>query len=355
LHTRFVSCVKKAVAVSKSRALISLAGAFGLILLTFNGLTPAWSAGRGVVILRGAGALKLLVGNTLRPIGDPKLIPTYRYFMTQDLEYRCRGWDPAKLAPNDINLHIEAGGCEILRLSLRNGRLCESFQYERCEDHAFGVTFKSVAPLSVAQGQVLGRITLREGDRPQAAGRGNRDPRAYDLIKGNGTIFPDFDPAPKPELDRPETLPNSADEQGKSGPIALGDREVASKLIGNTAVLLGRDGKPESRSGEYYSPDGRIVVINIPAPPGGADVLHPSAQIAGNIFVNRWKVEDGKLCRTENDEPAKFICAASACLELPDPAGGRTAASYCAGNSAIGPHAYISKGNPFGIAFGKSK
>ena len=80
--------------------------------------------------VRGDEALKLLVGNTLRSVGDKNLIPEYRYFMSERFEYRCRSWDPANIKPSEIPVYREAVGCTILYVSVKDGRLCESFQYE---------------------------------------------------------------------------------------------------------------------------------------------------------------------------------------------------------------------------------
>ncbi|MDE5440589.1 hypothetical protein GWG65_03805 [Bradyrhizobium sp. CSA207] len=332
-----------------------------LSAITFapEGLSAAASDANKPATLRGPEAFKVLVGNTLRSVGDSKLIPTFRYFMSDQVEYRCRGWDPSGLARRDIRLHSEAGGCELLFVALKEGRLCESYQYEQCQDHELKLTFaRRSDPTKVAEGEVLGRVTLPGTDRAAS------DPIDHDLIKGkfelvkgNGTIFPNFDPVPKPELLRPDTLPLSLHTQdfGKTlRSVGLSDAEATSKIIGNTMVRLGPDGKPDGRAGEYYGPDGRITVISIPKSPEGADLLHLSAEAAGTVFINRWKIENGGLCRTENDEPTKFICAVSLSLEAPEQSGDQAAPRYFAGNSGIGPRAYIAKGNPFGFDFGNS-
>ncbi|MFK4658736.1 hypothetical protein ABIF97_008670 [Bradyrhizobium japonicum] len=349
---------RRAAAQSWQRALIALL--LGAMVFATDGFGAAALDANNAVTLRGADAFKVLVGNTLRSVGDSKLIPTFRYFMTERLEYRCHGWDPSAVTRKDIKLYGEAGGCELVVVSLKEGRLCESHQYEQCQDHELKLTFaRRSDPTKAADGEAVGLVTLPGTDGTVTAlidhdlikGR-------YELIKGNGTIFPSFDPVPKPELLQPDTLPSSLltqDSARTPRSAGLSDAEATSRIVGNTMVLLGRDGKPDGRAGEYYSPDGRIVVISIPAPTEGADLAHPSAEGAGSIFINRWKVENGRLCRTENDEPTKFICAVSACVEVPEPPSDHAAPRYCAGNSGIGSHAYIAKGNPFRFDFGKSK
>lgn len=310
------------------------------------------------VTFRGAEALKLLVGNTLRSVGDSKLIPTFRYFMTETFEYRCSGWDPSGRAARDIRLHSEAGGCELLFVALRRGRLCESYQYEQCQDHELELTFaRRSDPAKVAEGEVLGLVTLPETGRTATS---PIDPDLikgkFELLKGNGTIFPNFDPVSKPDLLRPDSRPSSllTQDSGRTQrSIGLSDAEATTKIIGNTMVRLGPDGNPDRRHGEYYAPDGRVIVISIPKSPEGTDLLHSSAEAAGTIFINRWKIKNGALCRTENDEPTKFVCAVSLSLEDPEQAGNQGTPRYVAGNSGIGPGACLAQGNPFGFDFGK--
>jgi hypothetical protein len=315
------------------------------------------------VTVRGDDALKLLVGNTLRSHGNKKLVPEYRYFMSERFEYRCEGWDPSNVKRSEIHVHREAAGCTILFVSLRGGRLCESYQYEKCQDHELTLTFRQQSKVTdVRDGQVLGRVTFPIADKKTGAGLIDRDliKGNYDLVKGNATIFPDFNPAPKPDLIQsgtPNVEPPSFNGQGCNGErhlSTLSDSDANSKIIGNTLVLLDRNGKFDGRTGEYYDPHGRIIVIKIPAAPEGASILNPSGEIAGNIFVNRWKVENGKFCRTENDEPTKYVCQVSTVLlQRPSASGNQAAPRFCVTRTGIGD-GFLAKGNPFAIDFSRS-
>ncbi|MDE5461844.1 hypothetical protein [Bradyrhizobium sp. CSS354] len=349
----------KSPARARSLHRVFLATLLSAIMFAPGGLAAAASDANKSVTLRGAEAFNLLVGNTLRSVGNSKLIPAFRYFMTQQFEYRCSGWDPSGLAARDIRLHSEAGGCELLFVALRQGRLCESYQYEECQEHELELTFaRRSDPAKVAEGEVFGVVTLPETGRTAT---GPSDPDLikgkFELVKGNGTIFPNFDPVPKPDLVRPDPLALSLPPQDSGRTqrlIGLSDAEATTKIIGNTMVRLGPDRKSDGRRGEYYTPDGRIIVISIPKPPEGIDLLHPSAEIAGTIFINRWKIINGALCRTENDEPTKFNCNVSLSLEPPEQAGDQGTPRYVAGNSGVGQGAYLAKGNSFAFDFGKS-
>ena len=103
---------------------------------TVSGLSDS----KNEVTFRGDDALKLLVGNTLRSVGDKKLVPEYRYFMNERFEYRCDGWDPVNVKQSEIHIYREAAGCTILYVSVKDGRMCESFQYETCRGHEFLLT-----------------------------------------------------------------------------------------------------------------------------------------------------------------------------------------------------------------------
>jgi hypothetical protein len=320
------------------------------------------SGSKDEVTVRGADALRLFIGNTLRSVGDKKLVPEYRYFINERFEYRCDGWDPVNVKRSEILAHREAAGCTILYVSIRDGRLCESFQYETCQDHAFRFTFRGQSKVTDAKdGQVLGRVIFPMTDTKRGTDPIDHDliKGDYDLVKGNATIFPNFDPAPKADLirsDTPDIEPPSFDVEGCNGErrlSTLSGSEGKSKIIGNTLVLLDSNGKFDGRTGEYYDPDGRIIVIKIPAAPEGASLLHPSAEIAGSIFVNRWRMENGELCRTQNDEPTKFLCnMSSVLLQKPDP-GNQAAPRFCLGRSSIG-NGFIAKGNPFAIDFSRA-
>jgi hypothetical protein len=65
--------------------------------ITVEAATVSVQSDKNGVTVRGDEALKLLVGNTLRSVGDKKLVPEYRYFMSERFEYRCDGWDPANV------------------------------------------------------------------------------------------------------------------------------------------------------------------------------------------------------------------------------------------------------------------
>src|ERR1017187_1934721 len=113
------------------------------------------------VTLRGDDALRLLVGNTLRSVQDKKSIPTYRYFMNERLEYHCEGWNFSNVRRSEIMIHRETSGCEILITSIKDGRLCESYEYETCEQRAFALSFRGrPQAANVKAGQILGRVTL---------------------------------------------------------------------------------------------------------------------------------------------------------------------------------------------------
>jgi hypothetical protein len=82
--------------------------------------------------------------------------------------------------------------------------------------------------------------------------------------------------------------------------------------------------------------------------------VKPSEMIGGSIFVNRWRIENGELCRTENDEPAKFFChMSSVLLQKPNDPGNQAAPRFCVGRSSIGD-GFIAKGNPFAIDFSRA-
>jgi hypothetical protein len=321
------------------------------------------SGSDNAVTIRGDEALKLLVGNTLRSVGDKRLVPEYRYFMSERFEYRCDGWDPVNFKRSDIHAYREAAGCLILYVSVNDGRLCESHEYETCQDHEFTLTFHRRSKITdVEDGQVLGRVTLPITDTKRGTDPIDHDliKGDYDLVKGNATIFPDFNPAPKADLirsDAPDVEPPPFDVQGCNGErrlSTLSGSEGKSKIVGNTLVLLDRNGKFDGRTGVYYDPDGRIIVIKIPAAPGGASLLHPSAEIAGSIFVNRWRIENGEMCRTENDEPTKFLCnMSSVLLQKPNDPGNQAAPRFCLSHSAIG-NGFIARGNPFAVDFSRA-
>jgi hypothetical protein len=321
------------------------------------------SGSKNEVTVRGDDALKLLVGNTLRSVGDKNLIPEYRYFMSGRFEYLCRSWDPVNVKRSEILVNREAVGCTILYVSVKDGRLCESHSYEECQGHEFTLTFRGQSKVADAEdGQVLGRVIFPITDTKRGTDPIDHDliKGDYDLVKGNATIFPNFNPAPKADLirsDTPDIEPPLVDVQGCNGERRLNTlsaSEGKSKIIGNTLVLLDRNGKFDGRTGEYYDPDGRIIVIKIPAAPEGASLLHPSGEIGGGIFVNRWRIENGELCRTENDEPAKFFCnMSSVLLQKPNDPGNQAAPRFCVGRSSIGD-GFIAKGNPFAIDFSRA-
>jgi hypothetical protein len=307
------------------------------------------------VTVRGDEALKLLVGNTLRSVGDKNLVPEYRYFMSERFEYRCDGWDPSNIKRSAIKFYSETSGCSILIVSVKDGRLCENFRYETCQDYEFAFMFRERTRMTnVKIGQILGRITLLKPNSGRPHEYGN--PTEYDLIKGNATIFPEFDLQPKPDLLQSYNS-HSADateERRCTDGFRLSASEGISKIIGSTLISRDRTDKFDGRHGEYFDPKGRIVSIGIPAaPPEGASLLNPSEDSAGGISINRWKIMNGEFCTTENDEPTKFICGLYFVVQQkPKDADGSAETRLCVGST--GPMKFIAKGNPFAVDFTKS-
>jgi hypothetical protein len=330
------------------------------IMLPVTGLGAARADPKSVMIVRGEDTLKLLTGNTLRSVGK-KSIPDYRYFMNERFEYRCESGDLSNIGREKAKFYRESWGCEILTVSVKNGRLCEIYRHEPCQDDVFALAFRGRSnSIDARNGQMLGRVTVSRTGAKKA------DPLDYglmagdyDLIKGNATIFPAFDVAPEPEFvhsNAPGGPPVSIDVEGCIGErrlLTLRRGDAYSKIIGNTVILLDQSGKFDGRTGEYYDREGKVVVIKIPVASEKTGPPDPFADTAGSIYLNRWKIEKGEFCRTMNDEPAKFICGSpGVILQEPKQPGHQAAPRFCVGDSGIGP-GFIAKGNAFAIEFGK--
>jgi hypothetical protein len=340
---------------------------FALAMLLNVSLLPGFltpSPGSAApVTMHGEDAFRLLTGNTLRAVGE-KGAPTYRYFMSEHLEYHCLNLDLSGVKQGERDMYAGAAGCTIYYISMKDGRLCESSTYLRCQNHELKLTFHSQPAHSKARNnQVLGLVSL-----PATGSDNGTDPVDHDLIKGdyelirgNATIFPDFSPEPRPKL----VEVNSPDGKLPSSDIGgcLGERRVStlpsadaiSKLTGNTLVSLGRDGKFDGQTAEYFDPNGQVVFVTLPRrPPESSDVLHPSSDARGMIFVNRWKVEGGKLCRTENDDPARFLCGTPfAIVQRPEAAGVDVPSRICVRNTAL-KEGFLAEGNVLVIGVSKS-
>ena len=311
------------------------------------------------VTLRGDDALRLLVGNTLRSVQDKKSIPTFRYFMNERLEYHCEGWNFSNVRRSEIMIHRETAGCEILIPSVRDGRLCENYA-TTCEDNELALRFRKLSTASdVKAGQLLGRVTVLRMRYSTAPGE-------YDLIKGNATIFPDFDPATKQNVLQSEApdvkieinrVKEFACTDGTSEIIRLDHAdEVNSAIIGNTLIPFNNafnknPGTFDARNGNYFDPKGIIVSVGIPTAPEGAFDQTLSGTSVGGISLYRWKIEDGKLCRTEGEEPAKFFCDRFS-VYLEKASATRPNSRYCVlyGYEVL----FVAKGNPFAIDFSRS-
>ena len=281
--------------------------------------------------------------------------------MNERFEYRCESGDLSNIARGKAKFYRESWGCEILTVSVENGRLCERYQREPCQDDAFALAFRGRSnSADVSDGQILGRVTVtRTGTKKTDRLDYGLMAGDYDLIKGNATLFPAFNTAPKPDLiqsDARGLAPVTVDVDGCKGErrlSTLSRSDANSMLIGNTVILLDQSGKFDGRFGEYHDPDGRVVVIRMPVAP---HIASPDlfADTSGTIFVNRWKMKNGEMCRTMNDEPAKFICGTpGVMLQVPKQPGNQVAPRFCVGDSGIGA-GYIAKGNAFAIEFAQS-
>ncbi|MGL3108081.1 hypothetical protein [Bradyrhizobium sp. BR 1432] len=198
-------------------------GGVGLLLIATNIASPARSASGDEVMLNGAEALKFLVGKTLRSVGNGKSAPDRRYFLTETVEYYCRGWNPSEVPPKDRTRLAEAAGCDLLLVSIKESRLCQSAQYEQCADRSFSLIFTPrSSSASARDGQILGRAKL---DPNPLDSRTNE----FDLVQGN-TIFPTFDPASQPQLLQPDVGQHAA-ETHYCG-TTLTDAEATARLIG---------------------------------------------------------------------------------------------------------------------------
>jgi hypothetical protein len=322
------------------------------MLVTAGAVSPSSGSGTGVT-MHGEDAFKLLIGNTLLSIGE-KGTPTYRYFMNEHLEYRCLSIDLSSVSKGEKDIYAGASGCELYFVSLRNGRLCESSSYLRCQDHELTLTLRPRSrAAAIGESRVLGHISLPTTDNKHGADPIDHDliKGDYDLVRGNATIFPDFNPVPQPQLIQPKVVYGKFPSvyvngcRGERRLSTLTQSDAISKLVGNTLVLLDRDGKFDGRTGEYFDPKGGVVSVTIPKPPPeGSSILHPTSDIYGGIFINRWKVENGELCRTLNDAPAKFLCGTPpVVLQKPAEAGTQVAPRFCAGDSFLG-EAFVAKG-----------
>jgi len=303
--------------------------------------------------LRGPEALQFLVGKTLRSVGSSKSGLIYRYFINDHLEYRCLGVSPTGLSRDDLRVYNEANGCDLLVISMNGQRLCEANWDEKCGQHDFAFTFRKAAKSKLSSGyQLLGRATLSYAD-PTPAGSNFDNPAEYDLFQGNATIFPDFDPSPRPNLlesiEREEM-----DEEGRRCLDAKpsGEAELSSRIVGNTLVWRDRGGKFDGRNAEYFDPNGRIISIAIPkSPPADASPSHPSQNSAGSIGINHWKIDKGVLIRTENDEPTRFCCGLGllfAGSQKPKNPSEASQTRWCVTASQT-PTKYIVKGNPYQV------
>ncbi|WP_298872094.1 hypothetical protein [uncultured Bradyrhizobium sp.] len=298
--------------------------------------------------LRGPEALQFLIGKTLRSTGNSQSGPTYRYFMNDHLEYRCLGVSPAGLSRRDLRFYDEANGCALLVISMKGQRLCEAVGYENCGQHDFALTIRKAAESTLSSGdhQLLGKVKLSYAD-PTPVGSNFNNPAEYDLFQGNATLFPDFDPSPRPNL--LESIGREEMDQEERRCVESGEIASDTKIVGNTLVWRNRDGKFDGRNAEYFDPDGRIISIAIPeSPPADASPSHPSQDSEGDIGINHWKIEKGWLLRTENDEPTKFCCGLSVRLQKPKNASAASQARSCVTASQT-PTKYIVEGNPYQI------
>jgi hypothetical protein len=304
-------------------------------------------------VLRGAEALQFLVGKTLRSVGGSKSGPTYRYFMNDHLEYRCLGIEPARLGRRHTRINDEANGCDVLAISMKGQRLCEASWYEECGQHDFTYTFRKIPKSTTSSGrQLLGKVLLTHAD-PTPAGSNFNNPTEYDLFQGNVTIFPDFDPSPRPGLlDSIERGEMGFEQRRCASGMPLGETEVAPKIVGNTLVSREPGGTFDGRRAEYFDPNGQIIAIAIPEIlPFYANPLRPSQDSAGGIFINHWKIEKGQLCRTENDDPAKFYCGGlSVWVPKPKISSDASQPRWCVTASQTQTK-YIVEGNPYRIEF----
>jgi len=298
--------------------------------------------------LRGPGALQFLIGKTLLSAGNSQSGPTYRYFMNDHLEYRCLGVSPAGLSRNDLRVYNEANGCALLVISMKGQRLCEAVGYENCGRHDFALTIRTAAKSTLSSGdhQLLGKVKLSYAE-PTPAGSNFNNPAEYDLFQGNATLFPDFDPSPRPNL--LESIGRKGMDKEQRRCLESEETALDSKIVGNTLVWRNRDGKFDGRHAEYFDPDGRIVSIAIPESPApDASPALPSQDSIGGIGINHWKIEKGELIRTENDEPTKFCCGLSVGLQKPENASNTSQVRSCVTASQT-PIKYIVGGNPYQI------
>lgn len=300
-------------------------------------------------ILRGPEALQFLVGKTLRSVGGSQSGPTYRYFMNDHLEYRCRGANPTRFSRSDLRLYDGSNGCDLLSISMEGQRLCESSWYKQCGEHDLALGIRKVARSTPISGhQLLGRVTLTFAD---PAGGNFDKPAQYDLFEGNATIFPDFDPTPRPDLLESVELKDLVDEERRclEGAPPRGN-ELISKIVGNTLVWRDRGGNFDGRRAEYFSEDGHITSIVTPERPLPSNSPVLPFESAGGISINRWKIEDGLLCRTENDDPSRYVCGDLVRLQKPKSPGDASQSRWCVSASQTETK-YIVDGNPYRIGF----
>jgi len=297
--------------------------------------------------LRGPEALHFLVGKTLRSVGSSQSGPTYRYFMNDHLEYRCLGVSPTGLRRHDVRVYNEAKGCDLLVISMKGQRLCEANWYENCGQHDFAFSIRKAAKSTLSSGfQLLGKVTLSHADRTPAGSNFN-NPAEYDLFQGNATIFPDFDPSPRPNL--LESVGREEMDEEERRCHESGETALASRIVGNTLVSRNRDEKFDGRRAEYFDPNGRIVSIVIPeSPPPDATPSHPSQKSEGSIGINHWKIEKGDLIRTENDEPTRFCCGLTVRSQKPKNTSDAPQTRWCVTASQTETK-YIVEGNPYQV------
>lgn len=317
--------------------------------VTSSGATPLYSTVASV--LKGPEALQFLAGKTLRSIRNSKSGPTYRYYVNDHLEYRCLGVDLTGVGRSNPRVYGETEGCAVLTLSMKEQRLCETDAYEECAKHQFAFTFRKVAGPTIVSGHhLLGRIKLKYAD-PTPAGSNFENPAEYDLFEGNATIFPNFDPTSRPDLLESVEPKDLDDEERRclEGAPPRGN-ELISKIVGNTLVWRDRGGKFDGRRAEYFGQDGLVTSIVIPERPLPSNSPVMPLESGGGISINRWKIEKGLLCRTENDYPTRYVCGGLVRLQKPKSPSDASQSRWCVSASQTETK-YIIDGNPYRIGF----
>lgn len=98
----------------------TFAAMLAVVMLVASDGRAAAQTNEAVVTMKGEEAFKLLVGNTLRSIATSnELVPTYRYFKNEHIEYDCQGGKFAVKSPKELKVVRWTVGCVILWTALR--------------------------------------------------------------------------------------------------------------------------------------------------------------------------------------------------------------------------------------------